>query len=76
MNDESVLEEKSHFKILGLTFPSKLDWDPYIISIAKTTSKKYGALIRSMKLFSPEVALYLYHMPINGILSPYLGWCS
>ena len=24
--DGSVLEEKSSFKILGLTFPSKLDW--------------------------------------------------
>ena len=32
----------------------------HIISIAKTTSKKIGALIRSMKSLSPEVALYLY----------------
>ena len=38
--DGSVLEEKSSFKILGLTFSSKLDWASYIISIAKTTSKK------------------------------------
>ena len=29
-----VLEEKSSFKILGLTFSSKLDWGSYIISIA------------------------------------------
>ena len=43
--DESVLEEKSSKK-LGLTFSSKLDWGSYIISIAKTTSKKIGALIR------------------------------
>ena len=56
----SVLEEKSSFKILGLTFSSKLDWGSYIISIAKTASKKIGALIRSMKFLSPEVALYLY----------------
>ena len=34
----SVLEEKSSFKMLGLTFSSKLDWDFYIISIAKTAS--------------------------------------
>ena len=26
----SILEEKSSFKILGLSFSSKLDWDPYI----------------------------------------------
>ena len=49
--DESVLEEKSSFKMLGLTFSSKLDWGSYIISIAKTASKKIGALIRSMKFF-------------------------
>ena len=48
----SVLEEKSSFKILGLTFSSKLDWGSYIISIAKSGSKKIGALIRSMKFFS------------------------
>ena len=55
----SVLEEKTSFKILGLTFSSKLDWGSYIVSIAKTSSKKIGALIRSMKFLSPEVALYL-----------------
>ena len=55
----SILEEKSSFKMLGLTFSSKLDWGSYIISIAKTASKKIGALIRSMKFLSPEVALYL-----------------
>ena len=54
----SILEEKSSFKVLGLT-SSKLDWGSYIISIAKTASKKIGALIRSMKFLSPEVALYL-----------------
>ena len=41
--DGSVLEEKSSFKMLGLTFSSKLDWGSYIISIAKSTSKKIGA---------------------------------
>ena len=56
----SVLEEKSSFKILGLTFSSKLDWGSYIMSIAKTASKKIGALIRSMKFLSPEVYLYKY----------------
>ena len=38
--DGCVLEEKSCFKMLGLTFPSKLDWGSYMISIAKAASKK------------------------------------
>ena len=38
--DGSVLEEKSYFKMLGLTFSSKFDWGSYIISIANTASKK------------------------------------
>ena len=63
--DGSVLEEKSSFKMLGLTFSSKLDWGSYIISIAKTTSKKIGTLIRSMKFLSPDVALYLYKSTIR-----------
>ena len=45
--DGSVLEEKLCFKILGFTFSSKLDWGSYIISVAKTASKKIGSLIRS-----------------------------
>ena len=71
--DGSVLEEKSSFKMLGLTFSSKLDWN----SIAKTASKKIGALIRSMKFLSPEVALYLYKstLPMYEILLSRLGWC-
>ena len=42
--DGSVLDEKSAFKMLGLTFSSKLDWGSYIIPIAKTASKKIRAL--------------------------------
>ena len=62
--DWSVLEEKSSFKMPGMTFFSKLDWDSYIVSITKTTSKKIGALIHSMKFLSPEVVLYLYKSTI------------
>ena len=50
--------------MLGLTSFSKLDRGFYIISIAKTASKKIGALIRSMKFLSPEVALYPYKSTI------------
>ena len=67
----SILEEKSSFKMLELTFSSKLDWGSYIISIGKTASKKIGALIRSMKFLSPEVALYLYKSTIR----PFMEYC-
>ena len=62
--DGSVLE-------LGLIFSSKLDWASYIISIAKTSSKKFGAFIRSMKCISLEVALYLYKSTIR----PCMEYC-
>ena len=39
----SILEEKSSFKMLVLTLPSKLDWGSCIISIAKSASKKIGS---------------------------------
>ena len=52
------------FKMLGLTFSSRLYWGFYVISIAKTVSTKIGALICSMKFFSPEFALYLYKSTI------------
>ena len=58
--DGSVLEEKLSFKMLGLTFSSKMDRGSYIFSIAKTVSQKIGALICSMKFLSPDVVPYLY----------------
>ena len=63
--DGPVLDSKSAFKMLGLTFSS------YIISIAKTASKKIGALIRSIKFLSLEVALYLYKSTIR----PCMEYC-
>ena len=69
--DEFVLEEKSSFKLLGLTFSSKLDWSSYIISIAKTASKKIGALTCSIKFLFPEVALYLY----KSTIQPCMKYC-
>ena len=49
--DGSVLEKKLSIKMLGLTSSSKLDCGSYIISIAKTASNKFGALIHSLKFF-------------------------
>ena len=59
------------FKMLGLTFSSKLDWGSYIISIAKTASKKNRALIRFMKFLSPEVVFYLY----KSTICPCMEYC-
>ena len=69
--DGSILEEKTSFKMLGLTFSSKLDWGSYIVSIAKTACKKIEVLICSMKFLSPEVALYLYKSTIR----PCMEYC-
>ena len=63
---------KNHpFKMLGLTFSYKLDRSSDIIFVAKTASKKIGALIRSVKFLFPEVALYLYKSTIR----PCAGYC-
>ena len=49
--DGSFLEEKSSFKMLGLTFSSKLDWGSYIISIVKTASRKIDFLKEVYSIF-------------------------
>ena len=67
----SVFEEKSSFKMLGLTSSSKLDWGSYIISIAKIASKKTESLIRSIKFLSPGGALYLHKSAIRS----YMEYC-
>ena len=69
--DKPVLAEKLSFKMLGLTFSTKLEWSSYIISIAKIAYKKIGALIRSMKFLSSEAALYLYKSTIR----PCMKYC-
>ena len=54
--DVSVLNENSSFKMLRLLFSSELDWGSYIIFADKTF---FGTLIRSLKLFSSQIVLYL-----------------
>ena len=51
--------------MLGLSFSSKFDWGSYIISIAKSATRKIGALIRSMDFLSPEVALISINVPYS-----------
>ena len=57
--------------MLGLTFSSKSAWGSYIISLAKTASKKIEALIHSIKFLSPEVALYL----CKSTICPCMEYC-
>ena len=61
--DGSALEKNDLLRCWGCL--SKSDLGSYIISTAKTVSKKIGALIRSMKFLSPEVALYLHKSTIR-----------
>ena len=48
-----------------------MDWGSYIISIAKTASKKIGTLISSTKFLSADVALYL----CKSTIWPYMEYC-
>ena len=53
-------------------WPSLLSWNWALTwSVAKTASKKIGALIRFMKFLSPGVALYLY----KSTIGPYMEYC-
>ena len=67
--DWSNLEEKSSFKMLKLTFSFKFHWGSNIIFIAKTSIRKIGALICSMKFFSRRLlslSLKIYHTAMHG----------
>ena len=65
--DRFVLEEKSSFKMLGLSgsFSSKLDWRIYISAISRASFRKMGILIPSIKFLSPKVAHYFYKSTIQ-----------
>ena len=67
--DGSVLDETSSFKMLGLTFSSKLDWSSYIISIAKTASN--WSFNSFYEVSFSNVALHLYKSTINTCM----GYC-
>ena len=69
--DGSVRQKKSSLKMMGLSFSSNLDWGSFIISIAKTASKKIGALICSMNFLSREVFLYLN----KSTILPCMAYC-
>ena len=49
--DGFVFDEKSSFKMLEISFFTKMDWGSYIDSIAKTASKKIGDFTHFIKFF-------------------------
>ena len=63
--DGSFLQEKLSFMMMGLTFSSKLDWG----SIAKTASKKIGALICSLKIRSTRLFGISLNLPYAHVWS-------
>ena len=69
--DGSALQEKSPFKMLRLT--SLVNWIGALTLslLLKLPPKKIGAVIRSMKFLSPEVALYLY----KSTICPCMEYC-
>lgn len=69
--DGCVLEENPSFKIFGMSSSPKLDQRSCIVFVAKTDTKKIGALIHAMKFHSPEVALYL----CKSTLWSYMKYC-
>ena len=70
-NRTGVTDMKMGESILAKILSFKLDWGSYIISIAKTASKKIGALTRSLKFLSPKVALYIY----KSTIQPCMEYC-
>ena len=68
--DGSVLEENSSFKMVRLTFCSKLDWGSYIVSVAKTACQKIKPKFFLLFL-SPEFALYF----CKSTIQPCMEYC-
>ena len=69
--NESVLEGKSCFKVLVLSFSFKLDSGSYI-SIAKTASENIKTLIHSTNFLSLKVGLYFH----KSTIQPCMEYCG
>ena len=63
----SVLEEKQSFKMMRLTFSSKLDWGSYIISIAKNASKKIGPWFDLWSFFLQRLLCISMNLPCDHV---------
>ena len=63
-----VRDEKSSFKMLGLSSIFELEWDSYTVSIAKTTLRKFEPWFYKISF---ELLLYLYQSSIR----PCMEYC-
>ena len=70
-NNNEILPLNS-INILGLNISSSLSWRDHIVEIAKSASKKLGALFRCKKYFNSEQLFKLY----IGLIRPCLEYCS
>ena len=60
--DGSTLEEES-FNMLVISLISELDWGPYFVSIAKTSSKKIGPIFRFVKFLLLRLLFIFSKLP-------------
>ena len=68
--DNTVLENVSVTKFLGVTIDNKLSWKPHIDNICKTISRNIG-IINKLKFFLPSrTLLTLYHT----LILPYINY--
>ena len=58
---------KNNLLGLGLNLSSILDWGFFIISTAKTASKKVGALIHSIKFFLLRLLYISINLPYTHV---------
>ena len=65
MNGESLDEQQSLDRLLGLKFTSNLKWSSYIRDVAKDVSKMIGSFFRSRRYLTPQSILYLYKSQIR-----------
>ena len=65
--DASVLDEKSLFKMLELTFSSKLNLSSHIVLITSTASMMIGASTHSTKFLSSEIVVFSTNLPFDPV---------
>jgi len=70
--EETTLEPSDNINILGLNINTELSWKPHITMIAKSASKKLGALFRLRRHFNSHQLLQIFKTSIR----PCMEYCS
>ena len=70
--DDSKIPPLNSVNILGLQISSSLSWRDHIVQIAKSASKKLGALFWCKQYFNSAQLFKLY----TGFICPCLEYCS